>query len=346
MGNPVRIAGTGSYVPENVVTNDEIVKAIGEKDAAWIERLLGIKTRRYLAQIDLEAGEALPCPLTELDMSEFAARRAIKDAKLLPEDIDYIMLVTCTPDVPHFCQEAIGLHKRLELPDSVNAIQIDSGCGGAMQLLALADEILANGKERNILVVASNCASKFVSKKLYVDSRAWLSMYLFGDGAGAFVMTNRLNGGSFRVLHSIVGTDGAKPLVTFNGGGCSYPFNKAEHTDFVYMVDGEGVRDSFGPTMHKAITRLRAKHDFELKDVSRFYLHQANLRLLQKFCQSVDVPMEKVAVMVDRGGNTSAAAIPMMFAEDKQNGLLKSGDRVLMAAIGAGIHYGAALVEV
>ncbi len=344
--NPVRIAGTGSFVPENVVTNEEVFKAVGEKSPEWIERKLGIQSRRFLVPIDPMSGNAVSSTLTELDMVEKAARLAIEDAKLKPLDINYIMSVTCTPGVVHFCQEAIGLHERLGMSDEVNAIQIDSGCGGAMQMLALADEILANGKERNILIVAANCISKQFFPRPYVTGNSWLAAYLFGDGAGAFVMTNRINGGSFRVLHSIVGTDGKKSLVDFKGGGTDLPHSLARSEDFTYMVDGAGVRDSFGPFMQKAIKRLQEKEPFEISKISRFYLHQANLRLLEGFCQVAGIPREKVAIMVDKGGNTSAAAIPMMLDEDRKKGLLHKGDKVLMAAIGAGTHYGAALIEV
>jgi 3-oxoacyl-[acyl-carrier-protein] synthase-3 len=347
MSSPVaRIIGTGSFVPSNIVTNEEIVEVIKIKSPEWIEEKLGIKTRRFLHQLDAVTGLAKPSDLHEIDMSERAARMAIEDAGLEPKDIDYILAVTCTPDYIHFSYPAIELHRRLGLPDTANAFSVDSGCGGAMQMIALAHELLENGVKRNILIVASNCTSALVNRDAYQESGAWLSPYLFGDGAGAMVISSKFNGDTSKILATTAGTNGTTVLVSYPAGGGVLPGHLAKPSDFVYKVDGKAVKELFAPFMQKTILSLIAKHPFDLSSVSRFFLHQANFHLLKGFSRELGLPEEKVAVNVDKYGNTSAAATLILYDEDRRAGLVKKGDLVLFAAIGAGAHFGGALVSV
>jgi 3-oxoacyl-(acyl-carrier-protein) synthase III len=282
-------------------------------------------------------------------MIEIAARRAIEDSGLPLNEIDYILVVTCTPDYPHFCYPATELHARLGMHYTCNALHFDSGCGGAMQAIGLAHALLASGEKKNVLVVASNLTSSHVNRDAYTAKEAgyaWLSPYLFGDGAGAMVISAQLNGvrQAPEILTTVYGTDGRIHLVDFKGGGGVIPGHRAMPYDFTYVVDGKSVAELFGEYMQKAIMGLNHKHPFDLRDIKRFFLHQANKRLLEGFATSLGLSMDRVGVNVDKYGNTSAAATLILFDEDKRAGLMSEGDLILFAAIGAGTHFGGLLV--
>jgi 3-oxoacyl-[acyl-carrier-protein] synthase-3 len=168
---------------------------------------------------------------------------------------------------------------------------------------------------------------------------------MFGDGAGAIVISAGKSDGHAKLLASTFGADTLAPLMHYRGGGASAPTNPDTTVLHRYEIDAIEVAAHFGKLLGKAIHDLKAIHDFKLYDIQRFYFHQANLRLVEKFADEIGIPMSKVAVNVDRYGNTAAASTLILLDEDVRWGRIQQGDLCLLAAMGAGAHYGAALIR-
>jgi 3-oxoacyl-[acyl-carrier-protein] synthase III len=245
-------------------------------------------------------------------------------------------------------------------PDAF-AFVIDSGCGGALYTIDIARKMIEGGSYRTVAVVASNFASAYVDREVFtsgfmVDGRelnACLSMYLFGDGAGAVVLRGerREHGredDSPGILASYGGSDYLE-LVVRRGGGALHPPlpGRACRCHHAYVVDGKLVAERFPGYMQRCIDEALRPHPSLRREVKRYYLHQANKRLVEGFAQAAGLPRERLAMHMDRYGNTSAAGTLILLAEDLADGVVQlgSGDLVLFAAIGAGVHYGAQLVR-
>ena len=355
----VRVAGAGSFVPRRVVTNERIVRAIPGWSAERIERRTGIRERRFLWDFDAERGRALPppedataFPRSNVDMGEAALRRALASAGLAPEELDAIYLVTTTPDQINFCHDAVALHQRLGCRRDATAMVVDSGCGGALYVIDMVRRLILSDTARTIAVVATTFASAYLDREVFTcampeDQRinAFLSMYMFGDGAGAIVLRGdeRPDQG---ILASTAGTD-HQELVVHRGGGAWRPHPRACLSDHAYFINGPVVAEAYPFFMQKAVDEVSGRAPGHMDEVKRFYLHQANLHVLEKFVAKAGLPAERVPVNVDRYGNTSAASTLLLFAEDLEQGRVRlgSGDLVLFAAVGAGVHYGGQLVR-
>jgi 3-oxoacyl-[acyl-carrier-protein] synthase III len=356
----VRYVGAGAYLPARVVKNERLVKAIPGWKAERIEQRIGIAERRYLWDFDAETGRALVPPADSdvwprgsADMAEVALRRALETAGLGARELDGLYLVTSTPDEINFCRDAVELHRRLGLRTDAFAFVVDSGCGGAVYCADLARKLIGAGEARTIAIVASTLASPYLHRETFTTAwpedpriNAFLSFYLFGDGAGALVLRGE-EGGDLGVLASTSGTDHPE-LVVHRGGGCRIPPSRATRADDAWYVDGLKVARAYPEYMQRAVDALRAAHPELTGAVQRYYLHQANKFVLLKFVAQAGIPAEKVPLNVHRYGNTSAASTLILFAEDLQQGVVQlgRGDLVLFAAVGAGVHYGGQLVRV
>ncbi|MBI2458990.1 MAG: 3-oxoacyl-ACP synthase III family protein [Parcubacteria group bacterium] len=336
----VRIAGTGSFIPKEIYTNEEMVSIVKQKNSEWIYKNLGIKERRFAGRIESLIGTADKHEIGDLDMAYFAALEAIKDADLKPDEIDGLWYVTCTQDLEeycHFSRAAIELHSRLELSSHAFAFEIDSGCGGTMQAIGISNDMIKGDDKINILVVASNKPSgQFNNLDSYIKTGAWLSAYVFGDGAGAMILQRSLNGKT-GIIATYYGADGSHPLM--------YYHKKSGADTPVYEIDAKAVKELFPALMKRSLNGLMKKYSFELDEVKRFYFHQANYWVLKSFANFLEVPFERVAVNVDKYGNLSAASTLVLLNEDRRNGIVKENDLVLFCAVGAGAHYGAFLVR-
>jgi 3-oxoacyl-[acyl-carrier-protein] synthase III len=356
----VRYVGAGAFVPTRVVDNEKLTRAIPGWPPERIEQRIGIAERRYLWDFDPEAGRAIPppedadvWPRGNVDMAEVALRRALDTAGLKPSELDAVYLVTSTPDRVNFCWDAVQLHKRLGCKAEATAVVIDSGCGGALYMADVARKLILSGQARTIAIVASTFASAFVDREIFTTPmpgnskvNAFLSMYLFGDGAGAIILRGD-DAPGVGVLASVAGTDHPE-LVIHTGGGAQVAPGRATAADHAWFVDGLNVARAYPEFMRRSVDALRAARPDLADAVSRYYFHQANKFVLLKFVESQGVPADRVPVNVHRYGNTSAASTLLLFAEDLQEGKVKlgSGDLVLFAAVGAGVHYGGQLVRV
>jgi 3-oxoacyl-[acyl-carrier-protein] synthase III len=356
----VRLVGAGAFLPRQVVSNERIASAIPGWSAERIASRTGIQERRFLWDFDEMRGLALAppdrghgTPRSNVDMGEVALRRALEMAGLQPSSLDAIYLVTTTPDQLNFCHDAVQLHRRLGCRRDTHALVVDSGCGGALYVVDMARRMILSDTARTIAVVASTFASAYVDREIFTcampeNSRinAFLSMYMFGDGAGAVILRgDDLPGRG--ILASTAGTD-HQELVIHRGGGATLPSHtRAALADHAYYINGPAVAEAYPFFMQKAVDEVRARDPGAAGAVVRYYLHQANKHVLARFVASAGLPADRVPVHVDRYGNTSAASTLILFAEDLEQGVVRlgSGEVVLFAAVGAGVHYGAQLVR-
>jgi 3-oxoacyl-[acyl-carrier-protein] synthase III len=357
----VRYVGAGAYLPPRVVKNERLVKAIPGWSAERIEQRTGIAERRYLWDFDPERGEAIApevqspqLPRGNTDMVESALRGALDSAGLRPQDLDGVYVVSSTPDEINFCRDAIEVHRRIGMRSDAFALLVDSGCGGAVFMIDMARKLILSEQARTIAIVASTLASPFLHRETFTSPmpgnpkiNAFLSFYMFGDGAGAIIL--RGDEGSKLGLQASTSATDHPELVIHRAGGAQLPPSRATRADHAWYVDGPTVAKAYPEYMGRAVDTLLNGHKAELlPEIERFYLHQANKFVLLKFVAEAGLPPEKVPLNVHRYGNTSAASTLILFAEDLAQGNVRmgSGSLVLFAAVGAGVHYGGQLVRV
>ncbi|MBL8954931.1 MAG: 3-ketoacyl-ACP synthase [Myxococcaceae bacterium] len=353
MHQQTTIVGVGDFTPDQVVTNETMARAIPGWSADLIRERTGIRERRFLCAIDAETGTSTP-PVVGLrsncDMAELALWDALKVAGLAPHELDALFVVTCTPDQPDFNHDAMELHRRLELRPDTLAIVVNDGCGGTPYVLDLVHKLVSTGAMNTVAIVASNFASAHVDRRVYCGEletasgkavSGFLSMYVFGDGAGALVV--RGTGGDRGIVKSLSG-NGHEQLVLKRGGGAELPYLSAaaRPVDYAFVVNGHEVAASFPKLMKHALEAVG-----QTNDVKRFYLHQPNKRVLDRFTSAAELGPERVACTVDTLGNTSAAGMLVALSLDVKEGRvsLGSGELVCLAAAGANVHWGAQLIR-
>ena len=360
----VRFIGVGSFVPRRTISNERIARAIPGWPAERIEEKLGLKERRFLWDFDDATGKAIPppddadfYPGNNSQMCAVALERALARALVPAAEIDALFVVTCSPDELNFNHDAMEVHRQLGLREDAFAFVIDDGCGGTPYVIDMARKMLEGGQFRTIAVVASSFTSPYVNREVFTaqlevgdkDLSGYLSMYVFGDGASAVVMRAEEGGDdSAGILRSLSGNGYQKLVHHSAGGALRLPFQgRATLGEQAFIVDGMKVARSYPTYMQSCIDQVTAGHP-ELKDqIKRYYFHQPNKRLMDHFVEQANLPPERVACLVDRYGNTSAAGMITLLDDDLEQGrvALGSGDLVLIAAVGANVHYGAQLVR-
>lgn len=341
----VRIAGTGSCLPEHVISTEFIGSLVEryapEKGAAWAREKLGIRERRFASPLDPLSGYPTS-PAEELDLAAEAARRALKSAGLRAEQLSGIWFVSCTQAETHrhFSRMALELHGRLGLQPEAFALEMDAGCGGAVHAMATAAAQMRGAELHAVLLVAANAPSQFFRDwERYAESGSWLSMYLFGDGAGAVVLErSEAEAPGIGILAAYTATDPANPLMQFSpprDGG-----------DPVYLIDGRAVALGFRGYARAALEALRCRHPFEFRDIRRFYFHQVNGVVLRNFISEIGIQEDQVPMHVERYGNLASAATLVLLDEDLRSGMISKGDLCVLCAVGAGAQYGAILLRV
>lgn len=362
----VTIAGAGGYVPPRVVDNARLVRAIPGWSAERIEEKTGICERRYLWDFDEQTGRTIAPAVIEdpgptVQVAEPALRAALTMAGLAPEELDGLILTTCTPDQTNFSHDAMVLHRRLGMRPEAFALVHDDGCGGALFHLALAREWILGGQRRTIAIVGVNVISPLLDRDVYTrtlrrgDSElgAFLTFYLFGDGAGAIVLRGEPEpGGRGEHASGVLASYAANEqvdLVVRRGGGNMWPAHagRGVYSDPAFYVDGKQVASCFAPYLRRAIDGALARSGLGLGDIRRFYLHQANKRVLEAFIAEAGIPRERVAIHMERYGNITSGGTLMLLAEDLAAGRVElgSGEPILMAAIGAGAQCAAHVIR-
>jgi 3-oxoacyl-[acyl-carrier-protein] synthase III len=324
----------------------------------------GIVERRFLWPIDVERGCTVPKssgtvrePATGVDMGEEALARALRMSGVSAEDLNLLVVVTCTPDQPRFSHDAMELQRRLGIRQHAQCFVVDSGCGGALYLLDMVARMLETGAVGTAAVVGTHFSSAMIDRTVYNQEgqsghegktiSPYFSTYVFGDGAGAIVLRAD-RGSSLGIRTSIAGND-RRDLVRAPGGGTfSPPYgSRYKGVDHAFVINGRLVAQSYLETMASCMGAVTEHAGCALGDVDRFYLHQPNARVLATLADRLRLKHDQVASNVAWVGNTSSAGMFILLAEDLESGrvALGSGTPVVMAAIGAGVHYGAQLVR-
>jgi 3-oxoacyl-[acyl-carrier-protein] synthase III len=324
-----RIAGTGSYLPEKVVTNDDLAKTVDTSDE-WIRQRVGIRERRQAAP-----GEASSA------MAYQAAKRALEAAKLTADDLDMIIVGTITPDM-QIPACAAFLQKKLGCTKEIPSFDVSAACAGFLYAMSIADQFIRSGTMRHILVVGVETLNSILN---FTDRNTCV---LFGDGAGAVVLTRTESEADGLLLSTRIYTDSTlTDALCIPAGGSLEPLTPeaiAQHRNKVYM-DGQGI---FKVAVKKlSSASLSAMKDAELapEQIDWVVPHQANLRIINQVAARLGVPYQRVIINIENRGNTSSASIPIALDEAIRDGRIHKGQVVLMCALGAGISWASALAR-
>lgn len=323
-----RIAGTGSYLPEKILTNQDIEKLVDTTDQ-WIRERTGIE-RRHIAG-DNEATS---------DLALKASLRALEDANLSPSDIDMILVATVSGDqvMP---STACVLQAKLGCKD-VMAFDLSAACSGFVYGLSVADQFIRSGMYKNILVVGAEVLHRFVN---YKDRDTCI---LFGDGAGAWIVQRADESSDNIIFSSHLHADGSLgELFQLAAGGSKIPITHTVlENDQQYMtMKGREIFKNAVRTMSQCCTEVLEHNKVPADAVDWVIPHQANKRIIEAVADHFKIPIEKVVIRLSQTGNTSAASIPIAFEMAKQDGQLKRGQMILLTAFGAGLTSGSLLFK-
>lgn len=316
-----KIIGIGSYVPDTVVTNQDLMKFL-DTDDAWIRERTGICERRVSKDMGT-CGLAIE-----------AAKRAIDDAGIDPKEIDLIVLATSSgdrafPAAAMDVQAAIG---------AVNAVGFDitAACSGFIFGLHIAHSFFAAGIYKTALIIGAETLSKVVD---WTDRGTCI---LFGDGAGATVVRASETG----IIRTLMGSDGTKGWTlecqARNLGNC---VNGIKPELGFMKMDGKEVFKFAVRKVPEMVAQILEDAQMDPEEIKYFVLHQANFRILEAASRRLKVPMDRIPVNIDRYGNTSAASVPILLDELKRDGKLERGDKLVLAGFGSGMTWGATLLE-
>ncbi|WP_027340537.1 beta-ketoacyl-ACP synthase III [Halonatronum saccharophilum] len=321
-----KVAGVGSFVPEKVLSNSDLEDMVDTNDE-WITTRTGIKERRVV-----EEG------MSTSDLAYEAAKLALADAGLKAQDLDLILVATATPDHLAFPSTACIVQDKLGAK-GVPAFDLAAACTGFVYGVSVATQYIETGAYDNILVIGAETLSKII------DWEDRSTCILFGDGAGAAVLTPTEKGG---ILSNLLGADGAQSQVLkVEGGGSKNPLSQSIIDEGLHYIEMEG-----NPVFKFAVRILgRAANEaleiagLDDSDIDYLVPHQANIRIIDAAAKRLDLQKEQVYVNLDKYGNTSAASIPLALDGAVKSGDIKEGDIVVLVGFGAGLTWGATVIE-
>ena len=317
-----QIAGCGSYLPSRIVTNAELAKRVDTTDE-WIRQRTGIRERRVAADNELTS-----------DLGGNAAEEALAMARLSGADLDLIICATATPDET-FPATATRIQERLGMRQGA-AFDVQAVCAGFIYALAVADNFLRLGQARNALVIGAETFSRIL------DWEDRTTCVLFGDGAGAVVLQAAEGNGAIEsgVLSTHLYSDGRHHDALYVDGGPS-----STGTVGHVRMEGREVFRHAVVRMAEAIDAALEANGMNSGDIDWLVPHQANRRIIDAMARRLNMPEDRVVVTVDRHANTSAASIPLALCEAVGDQRIRSGDLILMEAMGGGFTWGSALVR-
>ena len=306
-----KIIGSGSYLPEKILTNHDLAKIV-DTSHDWIFERTGIEQRHIASENE-----------SSVDMAYKASLKAISMAQLSPDDIDMIIIATATPE-RKFPSTAVLLQDSLKIERGF-AFDINAACTGFVYALDVADKYIQSKVAKNILVVGSEKMSSLL------DWKDRNTCVLFGDGAGAVILSESNKPG---ILSTDIGSNGSyKDLLTVN----------IDH-EFIEMK-GNDVFKIAVKTMGKLAVSTLQKNNMTIDQIDWLIPHQANSRIINAIAKKISLPSEKVILTVNKHGNTSAASIPLAFDDAYHNGSLKEGNLIMLEAFGAGFTWGSVLLK-
>lgn len=323
----VRIAGTGSYVPEKILDN-KYFESIVETSDKWITERSGIKERRVLD--DTEKATSF--------MAAEAARKALEASKTSPDEIDLVIVGTVTADMlfPSCACMVSGL---LGMKHDPPAFDLSAGCSGFLYSMSIGRSFIANGTYKKVLVIGSELLSRIT------DFEDRNTCVLFGDAAGAVVLEESED--DSEILSTNMWAREETELLHLPAGGTLRPATHdtvEERLHYTRMNGREVFKFAVARFSEMAKTELE-QNGWGAGEIDMFVPHQVNIRIIQAFCKRLDVPIEKVKINLDKYGNTSAASIPVALDEAVREGSVKRGDVIMMLAVGAGMAWSSATIR-
>lgn len=318
-----RLIGCGSYLPANVVTNEELAKRVDTSDE-WIRQRTGITQRHIIAKDE-----------TTSDMALAAAREALADAGITPADLDLIILATTTPD-DTFPATAVKVQSALGMTHGA-AFDVQAVCSGFIYALSVADSMLKTGMARRALVIGAEAFTRLLD---WTDRGTCV---LFGDGAGAVVLEAGEGAGTSQdrgILTTHLHSDGRYRDQLYVDGGVA----STGTVGHVRMNGGEVFKHAVR-NLASVVDEALAAVDLPADAIDWLVPHQANRRIIEATAKKLNLPMDRVVLSVDRHANTSAASVPLALTLAKKEGRFRQGDLLLLEAMGGGFTWGAALVR-
>lgn len=316
-----RIAGIGACVPETIVTNDDLVKIVETSDE-WISSRTGIRERR----ISTKEGTS--------DLAAEAARRALEAAGVKSEELDIIIMGTSSPD----CNYPSGACEVQAKIGAVNAVAFDvsAACAGFIFAMNIVQGFFQAGIYKTALIIGAETLSKVT------DWSDRSTCVLFGDGAGAAVLKND----SVGVIDMLMGSDGTKGDALKCISRTLGNFLTGEKPELGFMtMDGQEVFRFAVKRVPESIETLMKRNDVKKEDIKYYVLHQANERIVEAVARRLKEPMEKFPMTIAKYGNTSTASVPLLLDDMLKQGMLEEGDKIIMSGFGAGMTWGAVLLE-
>jgi 3-oxoacyl-[acyl-carrier-protein] synthase III len=322
----VSIIGTGSYVPEKILTNADLSRMVDTSDE-WITTRTGIKERRIAAKDEHTS-----------DLAAKAALKAIEQAKISPTEIDMILVATATPDML-FPATACFVQKKIGATNAA-CLDISAACAGFLFGVEIAQQFITSHTHDTVLVIG---ADKLTSITNWKDRNTCV---LFGDGAGAAILRHR--GSAHGVISTHIGSDGEFTDILFMpGGGSRCPITR-ENVDLdlatIHMTGKEVYKQAVIAMLNAAKKALELA-GLTIDDIACVIPHQANLRIIEAIADRLKIPIEKFYVNLDKYGNTSAAAVAIALDEANRTGRIKAGDYVLMVVFGGGLTWASTVIE-
>lgn len=328
MNRIVKVLGTGSYLPEKELSNDEIAKTLDTSDE-WIYSHTGIHSRHVAADDESTS-----------TMAVNAAKAALEMAKVSLDDIGLIVVATSTPDYCTFPSTACIVQDALGCKNA-GAYDIQAACSGFVYALEQARCYLMMHPEQKAIVIGAEILTRAVD---WTDRNVCI---LFGDGAGAFVLGVEDDDGTNMPSYSKLGADGSGALFITHDGGFRKKLELGQTMQEVpYMqMQGRSVFNFAVKTLDQVVQTLCKRAELTPADLDRIYAHQANGRILEAVARRMDLGIEKFYMNLDRTGNTSAASIPVAMDQALRSGVLKDGHKICLVGFGAGLTFGGLLMQ-
>jgi 3-oxoacyl-[acyl-carrier-protein] synthase-3 len=322
-----KIIGTGSCLPSKRVTNQDLTAQLAEKGIEtsdeWIVSRSGISARHY-AEPDVQSS----------DLAVEASKRALEMAGLAPNDIDLIIVATSTPDYfGGFPSTACVVQRKIGITNGCGAVDVQAVCSGFVYAVSVADSFIKSGANKNVLVIGAEVFSRILN----FEDRT--TCVLFGDGAGAIVLTDS---GEPGILATKLHADGSHGDILCVPGSVSG--GAIEGSAFLYM-DGPAVFKLAVSVLEKVANEALTAANMNASQIDWLIPHQANIRIMQGTAKKLGLPLEKMVVTVDQHGNTSAASIPLALDTAMRDGRIKPGQNVMMEGVGGGFTWGAVLAQ-
>ncbi len=320
----VGILGTGSYVPEKVLTNDDLSKIVETNDE-WIRTRSGIRERRIASEEEATS-----------DLAYRAAERAIEDAGINKNEIELVIVATMSPD--HITPSTAAIVQD-KLGISCGAFDVGAACTGFIYAYTVGCSFVKSGIYKKVLVVGAETMSRII------DWQDRATCVLFGDGAGAVVL-GEVETGGFEAAHLVADGSGACDII-IPAGGSRKPADKEaiKNRDVYFKMKGSDVFKFAVRAFPETVENVMGQKGITADDVDLFIPHQANIRIIESIAKRFKQPVEKFYVNLDKYGNTSGASIPLALDEANKEGRLRKGDKIIAVGFGGGLTYGSVLFE-